>query len=189
MNARLNSSSGHMWPLFLRVPTSGLGKGNKGEQIVALTITHVFHALLFHLSFSSLLSFSMTVAFVGMYWPKKKNHLRESSLDSQNCSQTHQWEASDFLSKRKGTFRAKPCCCSVCLDPAKTFNHTDWWGAFSWLEASLSTASIPAVHQPCNPFIKALIVLRYTWPWNAGSHTPSSLIMQQNQPASLKWHF
>lgn len=91
--------------------------------------------------------------------------------------------------KRKGTFWAKPCCCSVCLDPAKTFNHTDWWGAFSWLEASLSTASIPAVHQPCNPFIKALIVLRYTWPWNAGSHTPSSWIMQQNQPASLKWHF
>lgn len=120
---------------------------------------------------------------------KKKKIISESPAWISKTAARHQWEASHFLPKRKGTFRAKPCCCSVCLDPAKTFNHTDWWGAFSWLEASPSTASIPAVHQPCNPFIKALIVLRYTWPWNAGSHTPSSLIMQQNQPASLKWHF
>lgn len=69
-----------------------------------------------------------------------------------------------FFPRVNATFRARLCCCCVCLDPAKTFNHADWWGAFSWLKASPSLASIPAVHQPSNPFIKPLIVLRYTRP-------------------------
>lgn len=111
----------------------------------------------------------MTTEFVGMTeknWLTKnppKNGLLQSSLDGESCSDTSR-RPHMFFPKGNVTFRARPCCGCVRLDPAKTFNHADWWGAFSWLKASPSTASIPAVHQPSNPFIKPVIVLRYNWP-------------------------
>lgn len=126
--------------------------------------------LVFNLLFSFLRT--MTVAFVRLF-----------------SRQQQAWLSPPTVSR---TFKARPWWCWVCLDPAKTFNHADWWGAFSWLKASLSTSSLPAAHQPSDPSIKPLIVLRYTWPverlflYPAVSHTPSGLTL--HEPAGPKWH-
>lgn len=76
------------------------------------------------------------------------------------------WKTSFFSSFPLWTapLRPGPSQCWVCFGLAKTFNHADWWGAFPWLK--LPRIALP--FRPCishsAPFIKPLIVLRYTWP-------------------------